>query len=86
MRLQLAKMTLLTLCATTSLCAWAAERVTLRSGFEVDCVRREVVDGRVRLYTSDSENYLEVAPGDVVRVETGVALPLPAVSPPSAPN
>jgi soluble lytic murein transglycosylase-like protein len=78
MRLDLAKITLLGLCAVAPLCARAAERVTLANGFEVDCVRREVVDGRVRLYTAGSENYLDVSPADVVRVETGVALAAPA--------
>lgn len=29
---------------------WATEHVTLKNGFEVDCVRREVVGDKIRLY------------------------------------
>lgn len=53
----------------------AAEHVTLKNGFELDCSRREVVGDRVRLYmlaggTSREANYLEVAADAVVRVES----------------
>ncbi|MGD0799080.1 MAG: lytic transglycosylase domain-containing protein [Acidobacteriaceae bacterium] len=34
--------------------AFAAERVTLRNGFELDCVRREAAGDRVRLYLMPS--------------------------------
>jgi soluble lytic murein transglycosylase-like protein len=50
----------------------AAEHVTLKNGFELDCARREVVGEKVRLYfagKSDERNYLEVTAGSVVRVE-----------------
>lgn len=47
---------------------WGAEHVTLKNGFEVDCVRREVVGDKVRLYTSGT-NYMDVAGDAVVRVE-----------------
>jgi Soluble lytic murein transglycosylase and related regulatory proteins (some contain LysM/invasin domains) len=48
----------------------AAEHVTLKNGFELDCVRREIVGDRVRLYPSlDAANYLEVAADAVMRVE-----------------
>jgi len=55
--------------------ARAAEHVTLKNGFELDCSRREVVGDRVRLYTLASRatpeaNYLEVAADAVVRVES----------------
>jgi hypothetical protein len=56
--------------------ARAIEHVTLKNGFEFDCVRREVVGNKVRLYlagdgtTSTDSNYLEVAADSVVRVET----------------
>jgi soluble lytic murein transglycosylase-like protein len=53
--------------------AWAAERVILKNGFELDCSRREVVGDRVRLYTlgsaAETANYVEVAADAVVRVE-----------------
>ena len=64
--------------------ARAIEHVTLRNGFEVDCVRRVEAGDRVRLYlpavpapagtkalTGVAEaNYMEVAADAVVRVET----------------
>jgi soluble lytic murein transglycosylase-like protein len=60
----------------------ALEHVTLKNGFELDCVRREVVGDKVRLYfagegsasVADS-SYLEVAADSVVRVETVVEAP-----------
>jgi soluble lytic murein transglycosylase-like protein len=62
--------------------AQAAEHVTLKNGFELDCMRREVLeDGRVRLFlfptgpvvaseNEESASYMDVAAGAVVRVET----------------
>ncbi len=48
--------------------ARATEHVTLKNGFELDCVRREAVGDKVRLYlansgaaSADDSNYLEVA-------------------------
>lgn len=69
------------LAATGSL-ARAAEHVTLKNGFEMDCSRREVVGDRVRLYLVDAgvanaANYLEVASDSVARVEM---IPDPPVS------
>jgi soluble lytic murein transglycosylase-like protein len=61
----------------------AAEHVTLKNGFELDCVRREVAGDKIRLYlagTADS-NYLEVAADSVVRVETVADVPEPVVAP-----
>jgi hypothetical protein len=59
--------------------AQAAEHVTLKNGFAIDCSRREVVGDHVRLYmvgsNIGSESYLEVAAGAVVRVETIPDLP-----------
>ncbi len=50
--------------------ARAFEHITLANGFELDCVRREVVGDKVRLYFAGSgENYMDVAPNAVVRVE-----------------
>lgn len=48
------------------------ERVSLRTGFTVDCSRREAVGDRVRLYPADGGaggNYFEVAAEAVVGVE-----------------
>lgn len=57
--------------------ARAMEHVTLKNGFELDCVRRETVGDKVRLYlagsgtaSADDSNYLEVAADSVIRVET----------------
>ncbi len=55
--------------AALSPLARAGEHVVLKNGFEIDCVRREVVGERLRLYTG-GDNYLEVAPDAVIRVET----------------
>ncbi|HEU5340329.1 lytic transglycosylase domain-containing protein [Edaphobacter sp.] len=63
--------------------AGAMEHVTLKNGFAVDCVRREAVGGRVRLYLNSAQNdanYLEVAAGDVVRVETMPDPPRPVAA------
>jgi soluble lytic murein transglycosylase-like protein len=56
--------------------AQAAEHVTLKNGFELDCVRQEVVGDKVRLYLSgtgmasaNAPNYLEVTADSVARVE-----------------
>jgi soluble lytic murein transglycosylase-like protein len=66
--------------------ARAAEHVTLKNGFELDCVRREVDGDRVRLYlASGNENYMEVAANAVVRVEALPDLPVVAVAAPAAP-
>jgi hypothetical protein len=64
--------------------ARAMEHVTLKNGFELDCVRREVVGDKVRLYllgngTSSvgDSNYLEVTENSIVRVETVADVPEP---------
>lgn len=79
MRLGPVRICLLGLCAAAATAAPAAERVTLKNGFEVDCARREMVGDRVRLYAMDSgsnpTNYLEVAVDVVVRIETIPDLP-----------
>jgi soluble lytic murein transglycosylase-like protein len=68
--------------ATVSPFASAAEHVTLKNGFELDCVRRETVGDKVRLYfagkgsaSAGDSSYLEVAADSVVRVETVVEAP-----------
>ncbi|QNI38694.1 lytic transglycosylase domain-containing protein [Edaphobacter sp. 4G125] len=56
--------------------ARAAEHVTLKNGFELDCVRREAMGDRVRLYLAkDSASYLDVARDAVARVEEIPDLP-----------
>jgi hypothetical protein len=67
--------------------ARAVEHVTLKNGFELDCVRREVIGDKVRLYLvskgsvySMDSNYLEVAADSVVRVETVAEVPEPTVA------
>jgi soluble lytic murein transglycosylase-like protein len=73
------------------------EHVTLKNGFALDCVRREAIGDRIRLYLAEkgaaSEgdlNYLEVAADSVVRVEslpdvpeTSAAVKMPAVKMPA---
>lgn len=54
--------------------ARAAEHVTLKNGFELDCVRREAMGDRIRLYL-DSASYLDVSTDAVVRVEKIPDLP-----------
>jgi soluble lytic murein transglycosylase-like protein len=67
--------------------AQAVEHVTLKNGFELDCVRREAIGDRVRLYfagkdaTRGDSNYLEVAADSVVRVETVADAPESSASP-----
>ena len=59
------------------LSALGMERVSLNTGFSVDCSRRVVVGDRVRLYPVDlaagfvvgEDNYVEVSAGAVVSVE-----------------
>ena len=63
------------------------EHVTLKNGFEVDCVRRENVSDKVRLYlagngssAADDSNYLEVPADSVIRVETIADVPAPVAA------
>ena len=67
--------------------ASAVEHVTLKNGFEVDCVRREAIGDKVRLYlahngssTGADSSYLEVAADSVVRIETVVEVPEPVAT------
>jgi hypothetical protein len=68
----------LALLAAVGLPVRAMEHVTLRNGFEVDCLRREASGDRVRLYFVPNGvagegvgelNFLEVAADSVVRVD-----------------
>ena len=58
--------------------AHAAESITLRNGFAIHCDHHAAVAGHVRLYLSTGEdNYIEIQPDEIARVET-VADSLPA--------
>ena len=60
--------------------ALAMQRVTLKSGFAIDCIRQEPIGDRIRLYlvpnasaspnANPDANYLDVAANAVVSVET----------------
>lgn len=65
--------------------AQAAQHVTLRNGFELDCARQETHGDHVRLYLastdrSEAANYMDVASDAVVRVETVPDPPQPMVT------
>ena len=68
--------------------ARALEHVTLRNGFEFDCVRREVQGDKMRLFFASSaqqtqENFIDVPAASVVRIETlpdPPALPTPVLA------
>jgi soluble lytic murein transglycosylase-like protein len=61
-------------------CAQAAERITLRNGFEMRCDHHAQVEGRTRLYLSAGEDsYVELAPGEIAEIEK-----LPDASAPKA--
>ncbi len=62
--------------------AQAAERVTLRNGFEMRCDHHAPVESRVRLYLSAGEdNYIEFRPEEIAMIET---VPDPPAEPKSA--
>ncbi len=62
--------------------ALAMEHVTLKNGFEYDCVRREAIGDKVRLYFgAGGVNYLDIAADAVMRVET---MPDPVMAAPAA--
>jgi soluble lytic murein transglycosylase-like protein len=67
--------------------ARAMEHVTLKNGFELDCVRREAMGDKVRLYlaaagnpSARDSNYLEVAAESIIRVETVADQPEPVAA------
>ncbi len=62
--------------ASLGTCADAAERITLRNGFEIRCDHHAPAEDRVRLYLSAGEdNYIEFQPEQIVTVETVPDLP-----------
>jgi soluble lytic murein transglycosylase-like protein len=63
----------------------AAERVTLSNGFVEQCDHHALVDGRVRLYLSTSEDsYIEFDPAEIATFEPMPDRPAPASSDPLA--
>ena len=61
--------------------ARAAERVTLRNGFQIDCHHHAQVENQIRLYLSAGEDsYIERLPEDIASVETVPDPPIPQVS------
>jgi hypothetical protein len=72
--------------ATLAPFAHAAERITLRNGFEIRCDHHAQVEGRVRLYLSAGEdNYIERLPEDIFSVESLPDPPAPPASVETAP-
>jgi hypothetical protein len=68
--------------ATLSPFAHAAERITLRNGFEIRCDHHVEIVGRTRLYLSAGEdNYIEFSPEEIAEIEK---LPDPPPAPKSA--
>ena len=62
--------TLLLMAALLPLSLQAAERVTLHTGFVVNCNHHAKVDGHMRLYLSAGEdNYIQIAPDEIANVE-----------------
>ena len=62
--------------AALGLQARAAERITLRNGFEIRCDHHANAEGRTRLYLSSGEdNYIEFRPEEISGVETVADLP-----------
>ena len=56
----------------------AAEHITLRNGFELDCTRREPAGDRVRLYTANNTtDFLELPAAEILRSEPALDLPAP---------
>jgi soluble lytic murein transglycosylase-like protein len=70
--------------ALLSLSARAAERITLRNGFEMPCDHHAEVEGRTRLYLSAGEDsYIEFQPEEIAEIEK---LPDPPAAPKTAEN
>jgi len=67
--------------AALSPAAHALEHITLRNGFELDCLRHETLDAdHVRLFLTGDNNYQDLRASDILRVEA-----LPDPPPPPAP-
>jgi hypothetical protein len=67
--------------ASLAAAARAAERITLRNGFEMRCNHHAQVEGRVRLYLGSGEDsYIEFAPEEIAGVEVVPDPPPPPAS------
>lgn len=67
------------LAALATMSAHAIERITLRSGFTVDCAHHEMVGDHIRLYTGVSGDYQEFSMLQVANIELLPDLPKPIV-------
>ena len=64
----------------------ALEHITLRNGFELDCVRHEAMSGdMVRVYLKGDDNYQDLRASEIVRVDLLPDPPPPAVEKPLTP-
>lgn len=71
MRLKALRSTAAALAAVCAICPlYAAQRVTLRNGFALNCARSETIGNKVRLYMAANANYLEVDASAIAQVET----------------
>jgi len=72
--------------AVPGLPAGAAEQITLTNGFEISCHHHASVHRRVRLYMgTGNDNYIEVAPAEIVSVEKVPDPPAPLAETPAPP-
>jgi hypothetical protein len=62
-----------------STCAHAAERVTLRNGFTLDCARHETVGEHVRFFTGNGSDFQELPLLQVANIESIPDPPKPPV-------
>ena len=84
LRLGVQSILALTTLAVAAASAHAGEQITLRNGFEISCHHHATANSRVRLYMgTGSDNYIEVAPGDIALVER---VPDPPPDPPRVPS
>ncbi|MGC9158858.1 MAG: lytic transglycosylase domain-containing protein [Terracidiphilus sp.] len=68
--------------AMAAAAARAAERVTLRNGFQIQCDHHAAVEGRLRLYLSAGEdNYIEFPADEIAGIETVAHPPAPPPEP-----
>ncbi len=84
-KVQLAVGVRLTVMLAVALPLHAAERITLKNGFDLMCDHRALTAGRMRLYSdAGSGNFVEVDPADISSVEIVPDASLPAANQASA--
>ena len=72
--------------AAIPLSVQAAERITLRNGFELRCSHHAEINGRTRLYLSAGEDsYIEFRPEEIAQIEMVPDPPAPQSAPASTP-